>query len=376
MTACLDSIAGRATSLAEDSTLKQMRSEVGSGASVFGYVTASGIQKLVELWPLLALSRAADPETASLIGDLIEHLSNETMSGLLYSMSFEGDGVTEKYLTILRPEVADALMESLKPAPAASFESPRLIPRSIDGLALLNSERTGELPERVLKRLSPTVDIVAGVALREFVISFRRQYGLEPSDSIGAATGAEIAFVTFGDGQPKAMLIKVSDKSKLELPVARYLARKGGSVTKDQSNGVEIMISSNDDQRAAAFVGDFLVLGSRDQIGKIVETNANHDGLDGDTRFKKTLAIRAADASIVSYRSRVDGAGKLMLAISKLMRVTDGSQELLERDSTREALDRLPRSDSITEFRGSGVYIESHSAVGNLSLLGSLAGNE
>jgi len=376
MTACLDSIAGRATSLAEDSTLKQMRSEVGSGAAVFGYVTASGIQKLVELWPLLALSRAADPDTAGLVADLIEHLSKESMSGLLYSMAFEGDGVTEKYVMILRPEVANALMESLKPAPAASFDSPRLIPRSIESLTLLNTERPGELPERVLKRLSPTVDVVAGVALRQFVINFRKQYGLEPSDSIGAATGAEIAFVNFGDDQPKGMLIKVSDKSKLEMPVARYLAHKGGAVTKDQSSGVEIMISSNDDQRAAAFVGDFLVLGTRDQIGKIVETNGNQDGLDGDTRFKKTLATRPADASVVSYRSRVDGSGKLLLAISKLMRVTDGSQELLERDSAREALNRLPRSDSITEFRSSGVYIETHSAVGNFSLLGSLAGNQ
>lgn len=375
MTACLDSIAGRATSLAEDSTLKQKRSEVGSDASVFGYVTASGIQKLVELWPLLALSRAADPDTASLVADLIEHLAKESMSGLLYSLAFDADGVTEKYLTVLHPEVADALIEPLKPAPAAGFESPRLIPGSIESLTMMNAERPGELPERVLKRISPTVDVVAGVALREFVINFRKQYGLESSDSVGGATASEIAFVNFGDERPRAMLIKVSDRSKLETPVARYLTRKGGSVAKDQARGIEIMVCSNDDQRAAAFVRDFLVLGTRDQIVRIVETNENHDGLDDDTRFKETVAARPPDASIVSYRSRVDDAGKLLLAISKLMRVTDGSPELLDRDSARAALNRLPRSSSITEFRGSGVYIETHSAVGNFSLLGSVGGN-
>lgn len=376
MTACLDSIAGRATSLADDSTLKQMRPEVGSGNSVFGYVTASGIQKLVELWPLLALSRAADPDTASLVADLIEHLSKQSVSGLLYSLAFESDGVTEKYLTILHAETADALMEPLKPAPAASFASPRLIPRAIESLTLLSAERAGELPERVLKRLSPTVDIVAGVALREFVINFRKQYGLEASDSIGAATGSEIAVVNFGDDQPRAILIQVSDKSKLETTVARYLTRKGGSVVREQSSGVEILVSSNDDRRAAAFVRDSLVFGTRAQIVKIVETEANHDGLDSDLRFKQILASRPADASIVSYRSRVDEAGKLFLAISKLTRATDGSPELLERDSAREALNRLPRSNSFTEFRGSGIYIETHSAVGNFSVLGSLFGEE
>jgi hypothetical protein len=266
-------------------------------------------------------------------------------------------------------------MEPLKPAPAASFGSPRLIPRAIESLTLLSAERAGEAPERVLKRLSPTVDIVAGVALREFVINFRKQYGLEPSDSIGAATGPEIAIVNFGDDQPRAMLIQVSDKSKLETAVARYLLRKGGSVAREQSGGVEIMVSSNDDRRAAAFVGEFLVLGTRDQIVKIVETDGNRDGLDNDVRFKQILASRPADASILSYRSRVDDAGKLLLAISKLARVTDGSPELLERDSAREALNRLPRANSFTVFRGSGIYIETHSAVGNFGVLGSLAGN-
>lgn len=376
MTACLDSIAGRATSLADDSTLKQMRPEVGSGNSVFGYVTASGIQTLVELWPLLALGRGADPDTASLVADLIEHLSKQSVSGLLYSLAFESDGVTEKYLTMLRAETADALMEPLKPAPAASFASPRLIPRTIESLTLLSAERAGELPERVLKRLSPTVDIVAGVALREFVINFRKQYGLEASDSIGAATGSEIAVVNFGGDQPRAILIQVSDKSKLETVVARYLTRKGGSAIREQSSGVEIMVSSNDDRRAAAFVRDFLVLGTRDQIVKILEAEGKRGGLDSDLRFKQILASRPADTSIVSYRSRVDEAGKLFLAISKLTRVTDGSPELLERDSAREALDRLPRSNSFTEFRGSGIYIETHSAVGNFSVLGSLFGEE
>jgi hypothetical protein len=376
MTTCLDSIGGRGTSLAEDSTLRQMRPEVGSEPSVFGYVTASGIHKLVELWPLLALGRASDPDTASLVADLIEHLSKETVSGLLYSLAFESDGVTEKYLTILHPEAAEALMEPLKPAPAASFESPRMVPRSIESLTLVSAERAGELPESVLRHLSPTVDIVAGVALREFVINFRRQYGLEPADSIAAATGSEIAVVNFEDDQPKAMLIKVNDKPKLETAVARYLTRKGGSVAKEQLSSVEIMASSNDDRRAAAFVGEFLVLGTRDQISKIVETVGNRDGLDSDARFKRVLANRPVEASIVSYRMRVDDAGKLLLAISKLMRVTDGSPELLERDSAREALNRSPRRNGFTVFRGSGVYIETHSAVGNFSALGSLIGGE
>jgi len=70
-------------------------------------------------------------------------------------------------------------------------------------------------------------------------------------------------------------------------------------------------------------------------------------------------------------------AGELVLAISKLTRVTDGSRNLLEKDEARRALDRLPPAVSFTEFRSYGIITESKSAVGNFSLLASLvAGDE
>lgn len=369
MKLCLDTIVGRAPGLAEDPTLKQMRPEVGRDPSVFAYVTPSGIGKLVELWPVLIAGRVAEPESISLFADLIEHLSKQAGAGLLYSSEFEADGVTEKYLTVLRPQVAEALTQPLKSASAASVGSLVMIPRSIESLTLLNVERAGELPERVLKQLSPTIDLVAGVALREFVIGFRKQYGLESSDSVGDAIGNEVALANFGDDQPRAMLIRVNDRARLAPFVNRYLTRKAASVTTEQDTGIEVLVSSNDDRRAAAFAGDFLVLGTRDQIAMIITTHAKRDGIDGDERLKQSLSVSPANASIVSYRPRVEAAGKLLLAISKLMRVTDGSQELLDRDSARKSLDRLPPSISFTEFRNYGVYTETRSAVGSFWFL-------
>ena len=374
MKLCLDTIAGRAAALAEDATLKQMRPEVGHDPAVFAYVTANGIEKLVKLWPLLIAGRAAEPDSISVFADLIEHLSKQAGAGLLYSSQFEAGGVTEKYLTALRSQVAEALAQPLKAASAARFESLAIIPRGVESLTLLTVDNAGELPERVFKQLSPTVDIVAGVALRELVINLRKQYGIGPSDSVGDAIGSEIALVNFGDDQPRAMLIRVNERVRVAAMVNKYLIRKAASVTNEQHDGTEILVSSEDQRRAVAFVGDFLVLGTRDQIIKIVETNSKRDGQDGDERLKQVLSTRPPNASIISYRGRVEDAGRLLLAISKLTRVTDGSQELLDRDSARKALDRLPRSISFTEFRGYGVYTQTHSAFGNFSAIAALIG--
>lgn len=368
---CLDAISGRAPTLAEDTTLKPTRPELTLNPSIFAYVTAAGIDKLVDLWPLFAAGRDAEPESINVFTDLVEHLSKQAGAGLLYTLEFEDEGVTEKYLTALRPQLATALTQPLKSAAGAGFESLSLIPKEIESLTLLNVENAGELPERVFKQLSPAVDIVVGVALREFVINFKKQYGLEASESVGDVIGSEIALVNFGDDQPRAMLLRINDTARVGPLANKYLSR-GTAPRKERHNDIEIQISTDDDRRAAAVVGDFLVLGTREQIVKVNTTSSKRDGLDGNERLKSVLSARPPNASIIYHRTRVDDAGRLLLALSKLTRVTDGSLELLDQESARKALDRLIRSTAYTEFRDYGVYTESHSAVGNLSLIGTL----
>ena len=373
---CLDAIAGRADALDQDQTLKQMRPAVGLDPAVFAFISAGGIEKLVELWPLLVAGRAGEPQSISVFADLIEHLAKQAGAGLLYSAQFESGGVTERYLTALRAQVADALAQPLKPASIGGSELLAIVPREVESVTLLNVDSVGDLPERLFKQLSPTVDIVTGVALREFVISFRKQYGLDPRDSVGGAIGNEMAVINFGDDHPRAMLLRVNDRSRVEPFVRKYLMRQSGTFKSEQYNGSEILVSSGEDGRAAAFVGNYLVLAAREQIAKVLDTQAKGGGLDGDEHLKGALAKRPANASIVSYRGRVDEAGMFLLSLSKLTRVSDGSRELLDRDSARNALDQLPRSISFTEFRDYGVYVSTHSAVGNFGVIGSLLGTE
>lgn len=374
---CLDAINGREPSLADDETLRQMRPTIDHGGPVFAFMTESGVAKLVELGPALIASRfRGDPETLGSMAGLFEHLSKQAAAGLLYSSEFASGVVVEKYLTALKPLAAEGLAEPLKPAPGASFPSLQLIPNDAKDFTILNVERVGALPERALKSLSPRVDIVATLALKQLVMNIRKQYGLEPSDDVGDALGNEITFASFDDGNPMAMLVRVTDKTRLTPIVARYLESDGAKLTTDSYAGTEINISSNEDGRAAAFVGSYLVLGTRDQITKIIDTQASGISMANDERLKDAIAKRPASASIISYRPETTDAGELMLAISKLTRVTDGSRELLKQDAVRAALDRVPPRMSFTEFRGSGIYTETRSAVGNFSLVASLFGGE
>src|SRR6185503_9616014 len=250
-------------------------------------------------------------------------------AGLLYGAEFDSGGVIDRYLTVLQPGVAEGLTEPLKPAPGASFPSLQSVPREIKDLTILNVERAGEIPERLLKGLVPHVDLVAGVALRELVIDFRKQLGIESGDSIGDAVGNEVTLVNFGDGNPMAELVSVKDKTKLVPIIERYLAHDGAHVTTQSYNGTEIRLSSHEDNRAAAFAGSYLILGTAEHIAKILDTPPS-DSIANDSRVKQAIAQRPDKDSIITCKPEVTDAGELMLALSKLTRVTDGSRDLLE----------------------------------------------
>ncbi len=369
---CLDAIGGRASTISEDATLKERRAEVDADAEVFAFMTEAGVEKLIDFLPAILASRVTtDPDRVSAIGNLSDHLLKQTTSGILYGAKFDSGGVREKYLTVLRPQVATAIAEPLKSATRANLESLDLVPRQIEDFTILNVEGVGELPDRLLKQLVPRVDVVAGLALREFVLGLRKQFGLEATDRIGDALGNEVTLARFGGGEPTAMLLRVRDRSKLVPVLDRYLGEGGSKVSTVEYNGKQVSISSNEDKRAAAFVGEFLILATRDQIAKMIDAQASNSALRDDERLAKVLINPPATATIISYRPEVAEAAEMMKAVAALTRSGPADEAALE-----AALDRLPPSLSFTEFRDYGIIIESRSAVGNFSLISSFAGSD
>jgi hypothetical protein len=370
--ACLDAIAGRVQQLADDQTLRSHRSAVDRDAAVVAFVTGSGCEKLAQLGPALFASRfTTDPDRIQAAANLFGHMSKQAVQGLLYGSQFTSDGVTDRYLTILTPQVAAAVADSLKAGPQPRPQSLELVPRNISDFTVLNVHQVGALPERTLKTLNPRLDLVAGLALRELVIGFRKRLGLEPSESLGGALGDELTIVRFNDTEPIVMLMKVRAREEVIGPLVRYL-QQGGSVTILHHKGVEISASSNPDQRAAAFIGDYLVLGTGPQLQLIVDAHESGATVAGDDRLFRVVGS-TLPGSILSCRPDATDAARMMLSFSELTRATDGAPDLLETESIRRVLERIPPSVSVTQFREDGIYTESTSAAGNFTLAASLS---
>jgi hypothetical protein len=375
--ACLDAIEGRAPALAQDATLKSLRPALNRSAPVFAFVTRAGIEKLVEFGPAIFASRfTTDPERVISLANLFGHLSTQTTDGLLYSAGFDSGLVVERYLTVLRPQVAGALARAMKPAPTAFFEMLELVPRRVEDFTVLSVEGAADSPTRVLDQLVPQLDLVAGVALREFVIDFRKQFGLEADESLAGALGNDLLLARFDPSQPLVLMARARERERLSEMAERYLARDGAQASIRQHGGIDISVSSHQDGRAAAFVDGFIVLGTLEQITAMIDARSGGDTLANDERVSRALAARPLSASLLSYQPEAASAAEMMLAISRLTRVSDGSRELLDHPGVRRAMDQLPPAISFTEFRDYGIYTETRSAVGSFNLISTFAGGE
>lgn len=370
---CLDAIGGRVATLAADETLSRRRKEVDEDGAIFAYVTQNGIEQLAQFGPAIFAARFTNnPDTLSAVTNLFGHISKQTAEGLLYSLEFKDGGVVENYLTALRPPVAAGLKEAAKSASQGNPRFLRLIPKETEECTTMTIESVGALPENILKQLSSGVDLVAGLALREFVLNFRKNLGVEPSETLNDAIGNEIALVKLHQSEPIVMMIQVRDHNQLLPAMNHYLSKGNAKITSQFYNGVEVNVSSSEDGRAAAFIDEYLVLGTADQLKKILDAKDRNTSAADDSRIPLVYAKRPANTSILSYEMNEKKAAEMMLAISKLTRVTDGSTELLEKEPMKKALAGLPLSRSYTSFRDSGVFTQTHSAAGVFSRIGEM----
>src|SRR5262249_46645766 len=190
--------------------------------------------------------------------------------GFSYSAQFVEGGVREKYLWSLQSQVSEGIAEAAKPPKARRLDVLDMIPGDVRGVTLVTVEGVGAFPEKLLEELAPRVDVVIALALRQLVISLRKEYGLEGSQKLDDAIGNEVAIVDFDDGESNALLFRVVDRSKLEGPIARYLSKTRHQVSSRTEDGVEVLSGEDEEHKEAAFVGDYVVLGTREQIMKVI----------------------------------------------------------------------------------------------------------
>lgn len=369
MRACIETRLGRAPSMANNFYLQQARPAVERTGEVFGFVTGEGVTRLLRFGAYLiaggAVGSVGKAALAGAVGDIFTDFSTKSTDGVAYGVSFENGEVVDRYAMLLKPDLTETLRSTIK----VNQQAPRvltLIPATVREVTLLNIENPGSAFGTLETAISSRVGAGQSFILRHFLAGMQEAFfGLRADELAARAMGNEVASLNFTDDvESRIWLMQMRDKALMRKLVERMLTAGGMSLQRETRGGAELWNSSTDSRGAAAFMGDYVALGKRDQLLK---------WLAGRRELKLTEAPQLAQASrpsqpgvTLSLTSTKEDTAEMMSRVARM--VGSGKAE-----PEPAVLQQLPLAVSVMTFNQQGLYVESHAPLGNFPLFAALA---
>jgi hypothetical protein len=388
--ACIDTRLGRAPSMSNNFHLQNSRALVDSAEgdrAAFGFITGEGVTRLLRFWAFLisgdTLSKAA---LAGAMGDVFTDFSSRAADGIAYGAGFEGGGVVDRYALLVKPEMADALKAAVKPARqnepnAGERRVLALIPPEAKDVTLISVEN----PVKALDGIEAVIASRAGAAqsflLHQFLIGAREAFlGIKANDKADGAIGDEIAnFTPAEDSKDRVWLIAQRNEAFINTLVERVFTARGATIAREKYKGREIIRSSDGRRGAAAVLGDYLALGGKERLMRLIDSQQSGRSFN-DTARPASAGGVGRPAAVKSFTSVREESGEMMTAIARWTAGRPGADEgaggrassLASTGRASTGLDRLPLSASATSIADSGVCVESRSPFGNFPFVVSI----
>ncbi len=367
---CISTKLKRQASMADNFYRQQAQPAIGVDAAAFGFVTAEGVKRLLRLGTYLAsngiLGKAA---LAGAVGEVFTEFSTRTCDGLAYSASFENGQLVDRYVTLFKPDLTDKLKEIVKTS-SAEAQALTVIPAAAQEATIYKVTNPSQTLEELEKAISARVDVAQSFLLHQFVLGVREAaFGAKAADLPNTAIGDEIAsFNLTKEPIDRVWLIATRNRAPLaqlsENILTQFQNKQIATISRENFNGFELLNSSEPSRGSAVFVGNFLALGQRDQLLRLIEANRAGQSLKTAPQFSAAAKV-AANAPSLSYSSVKEESGEMMTGLAKLA----GTAVI---PAQAPMLDQLALSASATSIGDHGLLVESRSPFGNLPFLVSL----
>jgi hypothetical protein len=328
---------------------------------------------LLRFWAFLisgdTLSKAA---LAGAMGDVFTDFSSRATDGIAYGSSFESEGVVDRYALLFKPDLADALKAAIKPGrQSVAGEGPRrildLIPTEARDVTMIGVENPIKALDGLEAAISARVGAAQSFLLHQFIVGARDIFlGIKENDKTDGVIGDEIAnFNMTGESKGRVWLIAQRNEAFIRTMIERVFTGRGAKLLRETYKGREILRSSEDRHGAAVIIGDFLALGRRASLMRLIDSQQNGRSFNQSPQFVAANKI-TQPATVESFSSVKEESGEMLSTIARWM-----AREVLPPKS--DALDRLPFATSATALNDRGVYVESRSPFGNFPFFISLA---
>jgi hypothetical protein len=360
--ACLDVRRGTRPSLAANEQLKEMRERLGGeDALAFGFAPQGSAAKMVEVFaPAFVGGVSSESKLQSLLATVLPQLTNQMLGSAGWSARAAGGRMEDRYFLALPGDMARRLQAPLAPAPAPGEGVAALLPPETHQLTRYDLRSPEDAWRGLGAALSAQVDVSRATFITLALEALVKPYGVEHPREFLRACGTELATAKLdAESEGKLLIASVRDREALSVEVR---ARLGHGARTERVGDAELLVSTDPDDGAAAFAGEYLLMGSEADLRRCLDARARGRTLRDSAALKavgevfsdaqpfaRTLTDeREATSSVLMYFAR-RGSG----------RRSDPNQAALE-----EALARNGYSASETRLAEGGFEKRTRSAFG------------
>jgi hypothetical protein len=365
--ACLDVRQGRVAAIAKNAALAQARTTVDRNGDVFAFVSQSGVSRLSQFFTHLLIGKALESTPlAGMSEGLMAEVSERTIDAMAYSTSFVQGGVRDRYAVLCKPEVTDSLRAALRVPANAAFansEALKLVPATAQEVTLVQIEDPGQALEGVERIVSAHLGVAQSFLFHKFFTSARKTFlGLEAGENASTAVGAEVVRYSLptveAEPDERVWIVAARNRQQLTQLAERLLRQQGSNLGRLNHRGVAM---THRGTRAFAFLGNHLVLGSPQQVMRLIEQQ-QPAWLTTRQLAAAKLPAQAENSVMYSFSSVAEETAQMMAAVARRLKANPQADAAVW-------LERLPLAATVTSLHERGLYRESHSPVGHFPLL-------
>lgn len=368
--ACLTVRRGEHASLANDPQLEEMRERVnGSDALAFGYITPSGISKVLEVAAIAYAGQfSSNPKTQSAAAILLPQLASKLLDSLAWSARTREGVVEDDYYLALQNGIASRLHDPLIPAPDQSTNAGEFLPLDTYQLTRYDFQD----PENAWRGLNATIssqlDITIAPLIGKFLDDSLKPFGIEnPRDFLRVA-GPDINTARVDNAGTSLVLVaSIRDEKALR---GLLRTRLGPGAHVEHIGNAEMSVASDEELGAASVVDHHLIMGNADDVRRCLKAHASLRTLaqtDAFARTTKFASTSDAPASVQTITDDREPARRFMLFVARQRSARGGSVNEAE---LQRSLDKLFYSLSETRLVDGGFEKKTRSSFG---LLGTIA---
>jgi hypothetical protein len=329
--ACLDVRRGVRPSLAGDEQLKQMRVRLGGGGALaFGYAPRGSAAKAVEVFaPAFVGGMSQEPHVQSVLATFLPQFINQTLGAAGWSARVNEGVLEDRYFLTLPADVARRLEGPFAPAEHPADDATRVLPGDTFQVTFYDLRNPEDAWRGLNAALSTQTDVSRATIITLALEALVKPYGVENPREFLRACGGEVATARLGAAsEGKVLVASVRDAVALRAQALEHLGR-GARV--ERVGTAELLVSTDEERGAAAFVDGFLMMGSEEDVRRCLQSRLDTSepgrggplktatqSFFGRTAFARTLTDERDSArAVLSHFARGGDAGRLEEALSR-----------------------------------------------------------